>query len=121
MSELSEFGVKVLLVEPGGLRTEGVYNQRFYLDNPIPEYDALRRRGEEILKSVPGKQKGDPEKAAQAIIDVVKGEGLAKGRPWPNYLILGSDAEQDVRNKAAKVLTNLEMFLDITRSIDFVE
>jgi len=118
-SELSEFGIKVLLVEPGAFRTEGIHNQQYYLDNKIPAYDTLRRRGLDIFAGVPGKERGDPNKAVDAIIDVVRGEGVAKGRPWPEYLILGNDAEHDVRSKINKILTSLDSFADVTRGVDF--
>ena len=121
MSELSPFNIKVLLVEPGAFKTEGIYGQKYFLENQISEYDDLRQRSYERFTSVPGTEKGDPNKAAEAIIDVVKGEGVAKGRPWPNYLVLGDDAEADVRNKINKVLTALDSYSDITRSVSFDE
>ncbi|KAF9560790.1 NAD(P)-binding protein [Agrocybe pediades] len=121
MSELSPFNIKVLLVQPGAFRTEGIYGQKYYLDNPIPAYDELRGRSHERFLSVPGSEKGDPDKAAKAIIDVVKGEGAAKGRPWPNYLVLGNDAEADTRNKIDKVLGALDLYADVTRGVNFDE
>jgi hypothetical protein len=59
--------------------------QEHFTANPIAEYDELR----------------DPDKAAEAIEDVVRGEGVAKGRP---YLFLGEGAEAAVRGKCSKVL-----------------
>ena len=52
-------------------------------------------------------------------MDVVRGEGLAKGRPWPGYLILGADAEVDVRTKCKKVLDVLDQWADVTRGVNF--
>ena len=119
MGELAQFGIKVLLVQPGAFRTEGIYGQPFFTENKIPEYDALRDLSKKRFESVAGTEKGDPDKAVEAILDVVNGEGIAKGRAWSNYLFLGDDAEQDVRNKCKKVLTALDEWADVTRGVNF--
>jgi len=119
MSELSQFNIKVLLVEPGSFRTEGIYAQPYHAENPIPAYDALRNASKTRFASVAGTEKGDPTKAVEAIVDVVKGEGVAKGRPWPGYLFLGEDAEEDVKNKCTKVLAVLDEWADVTRGVHF--
>lgn len=119
MSELAQFNIKVLLVQPGAFRTEGMYTQPFYAENKIPAYDALREISKKRFESVPGTEKGDPDKGVEAILDVINGEGVAKGRPWPNYLFLGEDAELDVRNKCKKVLTVLDEWADVTRGVNF--
>lgn len=55
----------------------------------------------------------------QVVVDVVRGEGVAKGRPWPGYLILGEDAENDVRTKCSKVLKVLDEWVDVSRGVNF--
>ncbi len=119
MSELAPFGIKVLLVQPGSFRTEGIYGQPYFQENPIPAYDELRAASVKRFTSVPGSEKGDPDKAAAAIADVVRGEGVAKDRPWPSYLVLGEDAEVNVRNKCTKVVNTLNDWVDVARGVNF--
>ncbi|KAF8964496.1 hypothetical protein BDZ97DRAFT_1815400 [Flammula alnicola] len=119
MTELAPLNIKVLLVQPGGFRTEGIYAQPYFTEHSIPANDPLRAASMARFASVPGSEKGDPDKAAKAIVDVVRGEGVAKGRPWPGYLILGEDAEVNVKNKCAKVLNVLDEWVDVTRGVSF--
>jgi hypothetical protein len=118
MSELAPFNIKVLLVEPGAFRTEGILGQQYFTENQIPAYDALRNASINRLISRAGTEKGDPHKAVEVIVDVVKGEGVAKGRPWPGYLVLGEDAELDIRTKCTKVLTALDEWVDVGRGVN---
>ncbi|CAA7270530.1 unnamed protein product [Cyclocybe aegerita] len=119
MSELAPLNVKVLLVQPGAFRTEGIYGEAFFTGNPIPDHDELRTKSIARFAAIAGSERGDPDKAVEAIVDIVRGEGVAQGRPWPNYLWLGDDAEADVRNKCRKVLTELDAWKDVTRGVNF--
>jgi len=113
--------IRVLLIAPGSFRTEGIYGQKFFTDNPIPYYDDLRKAAVLRFGSVPGTQRGDPDKAMEAVVDIVRGEGVAKGRPCPRYLILGEDAEQDVRTKSHKILNALDEWRDVTCGVSYDE
>lgn len=117
--ELAPYNIRVLLVEPGAFMTEGIYGQPFFTSNPIPAYDDMRAASKARFASVPGTEKGDPTKAMQVVVDVVRGEGVAKGRPWPGYLVLGEDAENDVRTKCSKVLKVLDEWVDVARGVNF--
>ena len=79
----------------------------------------MRHASKTRLAAVSGTEKGDPNKAVGAIVDVVRGEGVAKGRPWPGYLILGEDAEVDVRTKCKKVSDVLDQWTDVARGVSF--
>ena len=94
-------------------------DQEFFTANPIPDYDDLRAACIARFKSLPGKANGDPDKAAEAIVDAVRGEGVAKGRPWPEYLFLGEGAEEAVRGKCSKALKILDEWVDVTRNVHF--
>ncbi|PPQ91062.1 hypothetical protein CVT25_014727 [Psilocybe cyanescens] len=118
-TEIAQFNIKVLLVAPGSFRTEGIYGHSYFTDNPIPAYDKLRQVSEARFGSISGTEKGDPDKAVKANVDVVTGEGRAKGRPWPNYLILGEDAEIDLKNKCGRLMTVLDEWSDVTRAVNF--
>jgi hypothetical protein len=94
-------------------------DQEFYTANPIADYDELRAACIARYMSLSGTLNGDPDKAAEAIVDVVRGEGVAKGRPWPEYLFLGEGAEAAVQGKCSKVLKVLDEWLDVTRNVHF--
>ncbi|KAF8148007.1 hypothetical protein B0H34DRAFT_271973 [Crassisporium funariophilum] len=119
MVELAPFNIRVLLVEPGSFRTEGIYGQPYFTGNPIPDYDESRKASLARFASIAGYEKGDPDKASEVIVDIVRGEGVAKGRAWPQYLVLGEDAEADVRAKCTKVLRVLDEWVDVTRGVSF--
>lgn len=118
--ELEPFNIRVLLVEPGSFRTEGILGHQWDCSNPIPDYDEQRADGRVNFSKPAGKQPGDPVKAMEIVVDVVKGEGCAAGREWPLYLVLGKDAETDIRNKCAKVLKHLDDWNDVVRGVDLV-
>lgn len=63
-----------------------------------------------------GKQQGDPERAAQVMIDLV--EKRFK-HPIPVRLALGSDACDNIRNTYKENLEVLEKWAEISRSTDF--
>lgn len=117
--ELAPFSIKVLIVAPGSFRTEGIYGQPFFVSNPITVYDDIRNTAMQRFAAVPGTQKGDPDKAMEVVVDVVKGEGKAKGRPWPLYLALGDDADDDIREKTNKLLEHVDQWSDVIRSVNF--
>ena len=117
--ELAPFSIKVLIVAPGSFKTEGIYGHKFFTSNSIPAYDELRDIAMKRFSAVAGTQKGDPNKAMEAVVDVVKGEGKAKGRPWPLYLALGDDADEGIRQKSTKLLRHVDEWGDVVRSVNF--
>ncbi|KXN92056.1 hypothetical protein AN958_10043 [Leucoagaricus sp. SymC.cos] len=118
-AELAPFNIRTLLVQPGAFRTEGIYSHGWNSNIPIPDYEVLRTQALARFNSVPGNEKGDPDKAAKAIVDIVRGEGVAKGREWPKYLMLGEDAEFALRTKCATLLEELDKWADVTRGVSF--
>jgi len=117
--EVAQFSIKVLIVEPGAFKTEGINSQKFFTSNPIAAYNDMRRTATEEFGSIYGTQKGDPNKAMEAVVDVVRGEGKAKGRPWPLYLALGDDADEGIRQKSAKLLKHVDEWGDVIKSVNF--
>jgi hypothetical protein len=107
----------VLLVQPGGMRTGSWRNARNPLDasTTIGDYDAARARAKQFGAAQGGSAAGDPVKIARVVADVVRGEGVAAGRPWPGTLVLGEDAERDVRAKCEEMLGLLDEWKDVVR------
>ena len=68
-----------------------------------------------------GSQKGDPDKAMEVVVDVVRGEGKAKGRPWPLYLALGDDADANIRQRSMNLLKHVDQWGDVIKSVNFDE
>ncbi|KIK45749.1 hypothetical protein CY34DRAFT_801215 [Suillus luteus UH-Slu-Lm8-n1] len=117
--ELAPFNIRVLIVEPGAFRTENIYSNKFDTwTNPIPDYDETRAETLAKYEAIPGKQPGDPMKAMKFVVDVVRGEGVAAGREWPSYLVLGEDAERDIRNKCMMMLKHLDEWKDVIRDVN---
>ncbi|KAG6889352.1 hypothetical protein C0992_005580 [Termitomyces sp. T32_za158] len=117
-AEVAPFNIRVLLVAPGSFRTEGIYNHMYHTSNPIAANGPLREASMAKFKVLAETSKGDPAKAMEAVVDIVRGEGIAKGRPWPELLILGEDAERDVRDKCNKVLKALDEWKDVTHGVN---
>lgn len=118
-AELAPFNIRTLIVEPGAFRTEGIYSPGWCENHLSPDYDTIRESARKSFESIPGNEPGDAFKAMTAIVDIVRGEGPARGRAWPNYLILGEDGEDAVRNKCALVLGILDEWKDVTRGTGF--
>ncbi|KAJ7233854.1 hypothetical protein B0H12DRAFT_166266 [Mycena haematopus] len=99
--EVAPHGVRLLLVEPGGCRTN-ISTTPFFTKNDIADYDKMRGICTARFGGLAGTEPGDPAKAMEAVVDVVRGENTAQGRPWPGRLVLGDDAVNDVRVKCKK-------------------
>jgi len=118
-TELIPFNVRVMIIQPANFRTEGMLMYPYHDDKRIPEYDLMREQTLEVTASLQGKQPGDPVKAVEIIVDVVRGEGKAKGRKFPRYLPLGSDAALGIREKTDIMLGVLEEWKDVIGSMNY--
>lgn len=117
--ELEPIGIKTLLVEPGAFRTE-LLNQA-PSTRAVSKLDDYRDISEAVAQNfdaVNGNQPGDAVKGVQRIVDVVKGENGAAGKPWPGSLLLGSDSVSVIREKLEKTLRDLSAWEDFARSTD---
>lgn len=83
--EVSPLGLKVTLVEPGGFRTDWAGSSMQHIQ-PRDEYKDTVGGLLTHLRDTTGKENGDPDKAAQAIL------AIADEQNPPLRLLLGSDA-----------------------------
>ena len=119
-AELRPFGVRVLIVAPGAFRTEGVHAYPATIHNHVPAYDAARNAGMARFAAIAGNERGDPARAMELVVDVVRGEGAAAGREWPLWLVLGRDAYTDVRAKCERILKTMDAWEDVaTEALEF--
>jgi short-subunit dehydrogenase len=95
--DVAEFGVKVTVVAPGAFRTNFLNADSINIaQHSIPEYTEVHH-AQKMLLQKDGKQIGDPEKAAAAIIEIAHLE-----KP-PLYLLLGDDAYNRAMTKLDKL------------------
>lgn len=114
-AEVKEFGVNVTAICPGYFRTEFLTGGSMVLpQNPIAAYTAARKVEEAHVHSINGNQAGDPDKAADALIQV------AASTTPPTVLMLGSDAYNVALNKYNANLANNEAWKHISTSTDYV-
>lgn len=111
--ELAPFGVKIISVEPGGMRTD--WGSTAIADAPalLPDYEPTVGAVLGMLKVYAGNAIGDPRKVADVIVDLTRRDTL------PAHLILGSDAlhvfaqAEAVRQQAAKEWAPVSTSIDI--------
>lgn len=113
-AELAPLGIRVSIVEPGALRTD-FHSARSLQQagRSIGDYAQTSGRTAQRLNELDGQQPGDPELAAQAILELVDAP-----QP-PLRLLLGSDALQRARTKLAQLAGDIDRWEGLTRSTDF--
>lgn len=84
--EVSPFGIRVTIVEPGAFRTEFAGDKNMRPGNRIDAYRPTIEPIEQYLYGSAGKQPGDPYKAALAMMKVVESKNP------PLRLLLGADS-----------------------------
>ena len=113
--EVGPLGVRVVIVEPGGFRTDFAGRSLTQSAVPIEDYaDTAGLRRKENA-TIDGRQPGDPVRAAQAILQVV-----ASQNP-PLRLLLGSDALRRAEGELVGQRADIDAWVDVTRGTDFPE
>ncbi|MBO9708793.1 MAG: SDR family NAD(P)-dependent oxidoreductase [Caulobacter sp.] len=112
--EMNLVGVKVTIIEPGGLRTDFA-GASTRLVAGRAEYDAVVGRAARMQAQYDGRQPGDPKKAAQVILQVA-----AMDEP-PLRLPLGSDAIAAISAADRSRLAELERWGALSVSTDYDE
>jgi NAD(P)-dependent dehydrogenase (short-subunit alcohol dehydrogenase family) len=112
--EVRPFGVKVTAVAPGAFRTDFLSSHSIRKsDAEDAAYAASVGRVMSGFNTMGGKQIGDPDRAAQAILELVRSE-----QP-PIHLLLGTDALRRAREKLDAVIEEMDRWEEVTRGTDF--
>jgi NAD(P)-dependent dehydrogenase (short-subunit alcohol dehydrogenase family) len=118
--EVGVFGIKVVVVAPGGFRTNLVSNLRTPKAR-MAEYDGTPSRAlVQLQVDTNGQQPGDPVKAAREVLTL--SETVAEGKADGELvrLVLGSDALGAVQHKIAIMQDTVEKVKEIAKSTDVV-
>jgi NAD(P)-dependent dehydrogenase (short-subunit alcohol dehydrogenase family) len=113
-NEVSAFGVKVIIVEPGAFRTDW-QGSSMTMHEPGPDYRDALAFMHELRRTANGSQPGDPARAARIIIDVVESP-----EP-PRRLLLGSDAVELALASGAERNEEARAWAAVSRRADFSE
>lgn len=114
-AELKPLGVHVTVIEPGPFRTDFLGRSGKLAKLELSEYTETAGKAREYLRTQSGKQPGDPQRAVQAIIDVVNSPDP------PLHLILGKIALTRFRNKLSQWQDEIAAWETVTNGADFPE
>lgn len=111
-AEMAPFGVHVTALCPGSFRTDWAGRSMIRTERSVADYDALFDpiRRARLAKS--GRQAGDPDKLAEAVLVLVD-----SGNP-PPQLLLGSDALALVSGRAERLKLEIDAWKSVTVSTD---
>ncbi len=113
--EVKDFGIHVTAVEPGGFRTDWAGRSMARAERKIGAYDALFEPLRATRQQRSGRQRGDPAKAAAAIVALVE-----SAQP-PVNLLLGPDALEFVELKLRDLQAGIDTWRHVSASTDFDE
>ena len=111
--ELAPLGISVTIVEPGGFRTDFAGRSLTQSSTTIADYADTAGQRRKERDTAHGTQAGDPDKAADAII-----EAVAADAP-PAFLLLGTDALTTYRSVADARAAEIAAWEKLTVSTDF--
>lgn len=117
-AEVAQFGIRVLLAIPGGLKTSQL-NTPYTTNHHVADYDGYRERVLEVMAGHWKHAQGDPEKAMEVLVDVIKGEGRAEGKATPDWLLLGKPTFTQAKVAAEKLDQLVDDWEGISRDLDF--
>ncbi len=113
--EMAPLGVKVTIVEPGPFRTDFLGRSGVVAKRHITDYMETVGKTREYFYANAGKQRGDPLKAVQAMMDVVESADP------PLHLILGAMAYNRFKGKLENWRGEMAKYESVTLGADFPE
>ena len=111
-NEVEPHGIRILIVEPGAFRTQ-LMGARFHRSREMDAYAATVGQARAWLDQANGTQRGDPHKAAKAILTA-----LDASDP-PLRLALGADAVDALRAKHERLRDDLDQWEAVSRDTEF--
>jgi len=113
--ETKHLGIKVTVIAPSGFRTDWAGRSANNSKIVIDDYKETAGTNKNNIRGYSGKQPGDPERAAQAIVAAVEAENP------PLRLLLGKAALKGARNKLQELQKDFDTWEDTTTGADFPE
>lgn len=111
--EVGSLGIKVILVQPSGFRTDWAGRSANDATDNISDYAETAGANQVAIRGYSGKQPGDPVRAAMAIIKAVESEDP------PFNLLLGKAALKNARLKVDDLRVELDKWAETSDGADF--
>ncbi|MDD2271590.1 MAG: oxidoreductase [Desulfuromonadaceae bacterium] len=111
--EVEPLGIKVMLVEPSGFRTDWAGRSANESKQILVDYAATAGAWRSNVRAQSGKQAGDPVRAAQAILQV------AESPNPPHHLLLGNAAYEAATAKLQDLHKEFSAWEEVSRGVDF--
>jgi NAD(P)-dependent dehydrogenase (short-subunit alcohol dehydrogenase family) len=111
--EVEPLGIKVIVVEPSGFRTDWAGRSAQESKLQISAYAATAGTARSQIRASSGRQPGDPARAAAAIVEAVESPNP------PHHLLLGKDAFTGATEKLEQLRRDFSAWESVTRGADF--
>ncbi len=111
--EVEPLGIKVMLVEPSGFRTDWAGRSANETEHRIADYADTADKNIRQLRAISGNQDGDPVRAAEAIVKAVE------SKHPPHRLLLGNDAYDGAISKLDDLRDEFTTWETVSRGADF--
>ena len=111
--EVAPLGIKVLIVEPSGFRTDWAGRTSRESAAQIADYAETAGAGRKRMRALSGHQPGDPARAARAIVQAVESPQM------PLRLLLGKNALAGARAKIEAMQRDFDAWEETTVGADF--
>ena len=117
--ETAHFGIQSVIFEPGYYQTKIMSPTNVKTAAlRISDYEGIDKAISGFVEATNGNQPGDPRKLVERIIDVVKSEGMAAGKPIPQRLPMGRDSMAAIRKKCEATLKLCDEWETLITSTD---
>lgn len=111
--EVEPLGIKVILVQPSGFRTDWAGRSADEAAKEIADYAETAGANKATIRGYSGNQPGDPVRAAKAIISAAESENP------PFNLFLGRAALRGARGKIAALTNEIDAWAEVAENADF--
>ena len=111
--EVEPLGIKVMLVEPSGFRTDWAGRSANESKKQIADYAATAGEWRQQVRASSGRQPGDPARAALAIVKAVESKSP------PHRLLLGADAYAAATAKLKALRDEFTAWEEVSLGADF--
>ena len=112
-AEVAPLGIRVTIIEPGPFRTDFLGRSGVIAKTRLADYDSTAGSMRKYFAENDGKQKGDPLRAVQAMMQVVESPNP------PLRLLLGASAAQRLRAKLDNWEKEIAAWEKVTVGADF--